>query len=119
MRIRFTENVDVELSKVPRSAYGAIGIRHPPRIPRLKTTPGEPEQQFKMEPVSKSHFFRQGWCAELPDETAQAYIDAGQAEATKHKVCSLEEVESVSDMAMEEIRKLPAYREAIGEGAGE
>ena len=113
MRIRFKQNVDVDLSAVPKSAYGAIGIRHPARVPRLKAAGEKREPQFQMEPVTKSHFFRQGWHAELPDEMAQVYIDAEQAEIATNQVHTTERAAEVRDEALAEIYKLPSYMEAL------
>lgn len=101
MRIKFTEDVDVDIEDIPNTARGALGTRHAQSVPSFKVTgtqlahdkegkpildgDGKPieiplgvAEVTSVEPTSK-HFFRKRWAAELPDETAQAYIDAGQA----------------------------------------
>lgn len=105
MRIKFTEHVDVDLATVPKSALGAIGIRHAKRTPvfstagqqTLKDKEGKPVEnsageavkiplgiaEMKTEGPAATHFFRKNWPAELPDDVAQKYIDAGQAVAVE------------------------------------
>ena len=102
MRIKFTEHVDIEdISQLPRTALGAIGLRHPKRSPvfstageqTLKDKDGKPVTnadgeevkiplgvaEMKSEPPTSKHFFRKDWPAELPDDLARQYIAAGQA----------------------------------------
>lgn len=87
MRVKFTQHVDVDIETIPAGARGAVGIRFPRSLPKFVPGSQKPDANgvitvstVKMNSTtSKKYFFRSGWAAELPDDLAQQYIDAGQA----------------------------------------
>lgn len=129
MRIKFLENTDVNIDDVPKTARGALGIHIASSKPSFRTetqvahdksgkpithadgrpveiTVGKAEMQ-KVQPASK-HFFRKDWPVILPDEMAQAYIDAGQAVLVEKRVqwISSEDGETIDGLYTPEDQEL-------------
>ncbi len=80
MRIRFLENVEVDLTDIPPEAWGAIQQRAESNVPHVNPV----TQQFELPPGQIKHVFPAGAIVELPDDIAATYIAAGFAEFNAH-----------------------------------
>lgn len=95
MRIKFKTDIPVDITTIPKSAYGAIGIRHAQTSPSFSSADGINADAEMVETEPATHFFRANWSAILPDDLAQQYIDAGQAEPCTRNVRMFEDVEDM------------------------
>lgn len=107
MRIKFLADTDVKLDDIPRNARGALGIRHATNKPSFSAetqvahdkdgkpithADGRPVEitvgtsEMKREQPTSKYFFRKNWPVVLPDDQAQAYIDAKVAEPDSKRV---------------------------------
>ena len=79
MRIKFLKDTEVELKNVPPTAWGAVQKRHSTTRPEINPDTGA----FHI-PASGplAHFFPFGLEAELPDDVAEKFIAAENAEQT-------------------------------------
>lgn len=97
MRIKFKTDVPVDITTIPNTAYGAIGLRHAQKSPSFSTADGINADAEMVETEPAMHFFRAGWSAILPDELAQRYIDAGQAEPCTRNVRFFADIEDMPE----------------------
>lgn len=86
MRIKFTKDVDVDITTVPKEAFGALAIRHAVKRPQFSTEDGLNADGNMIEVAPSGHYFRKCWSAFLPDDIAKRYIDAGQAQPCDREV---------------------------------
>jgi hypothetical protein len=99
MRIKFLENVDVDITTIPKESFGAIAIRHAGQRPEFATRDGINSDSKMVTDPSSGHYFRKGWSAFLPDDMAARYIDAGQAQACDRDVITFASVEEMPEVS--------------------
>ena len=97
MRIKFTKDVDVDITTVPKEAFGALAIRHAVKRPQFSTEDGLNADGKMIESGTSGHYFRGGWSTNIPDEIGQRYIDAGQAEQIDRVVKFVDSLEEMPE----------------------
>lgn len=97
MRIKFTKDVDVDITAVPKEAFGALAIRHAVQRPEFSTEDGLNADGKMVEVAPSGHYFRKGWSAFLPDDIAQRYIDVGHAQPCDREVKMFAHVEDMPE----------------------
>ena len=81
MRIKFLEDVTVELAELPSEAWGAVQHFSVSGSPQINPA----TESFEMPPVQEGYLFPSGVVAELPERIAAGYVAAGNAELNEHE----------------------------------